>query len=163
MHGEGSDGSTLVFVSIHRGHMRLLQPESPTRLIQSLRREQKISRELTVESWAEALDNSRLEDQLVPAKLPTCARCQQQQKRPYRVGEPVSQPPASLESCLEEDPQALTQGGTPLRHRLAFMAQWGKKCTLDGLDGPKGWNTKGSHVGNRLNTLKTPLRVQTRP
>ena len=118
LHGEGSDGSISVFVSIHRGHMRLLQPESPARL-----KEQKISRELTVEPWTEALDNSRLEDQLVPAKLPTCTRCQQQQKRTYRVGEPVS-----LKSCLEEDPQALTLRGTPLRHRLAFAgwAGWTK-------------------------------------
>ena len=88
LHGEGSDGRLSVFVSIHRGHMRLLQPESPTRRIQSLRQEQEISRELTVEPWTEALDNSRLEDR------------QQQKKRPYRVGEPASQPPASLESCL---------------------------------------------------------------
>ena len=161
LHGEGSDGSISVFVSIHRGHMRLLQPESPTRLIQSLRREQKISRELTVEPWAEALDNSRLEDQLVPAKLPTCARCQQQQKRPYRVGEPVSQPPASLESCLEEDPQALTRGGTPLRHRLAFAyGPVGQEVYAGWAGWTKGLEYQGIPCGEPLEYFEDPLRQQ---
>lgn len=40
---------------------------------------------LHTEHWREALDRRDQDDTLVPAKLPACARRQQQQQRPYRV------------------------------------------------------------------------------
>ena len=119
LHGGPELDEKCVFVSIHRGHMRLLLPSDPQHLVQTLRGENKIVRELYVEHWREALDRGNLEDNLVPSRTPNCARCQQQQ-RPYRVGQEADKPPASFETCLAEDPKALSASGPPLHDRPAF-------------------------------------------
>ena len=120
LHGGDHLEGQLVFVTIHRGHMRLLFPADPPALLQGLREHGKIIRELGTEDWRETLDQSKQEDQLVPSKGPTCSRCQQQQTRPYRVGDEDHRPPPSFETCLHSDPQALVSPGTPLHQRLAF-------------------------------------------
>lgn len=58
LHGDGQEASNLVFVTIHRGHMRLLQPSN---LLKRSKRS-----EVTMD-WREALGRAHQEDQMIPS------------------------------------------------------------------------------------------------
>ena len=136
LHGSGADSERLVIVTIHRGHMRLLQPRDPHAFLSKLRERSKITRELATEPWQESLDRGQVEDILVPAKLPTCTRCAQQQKRPYRVGQSTPKPPASLGDCFHTHPALPAPS---LQHRLSFAyGPLGQEVSMGG-----GWWTQG--------------------
>jgi len=62
LHGSGEDSERLVIVTIHRSHMRLLQPRDPHAFLSKLRERSKITRELATEPWQESLDRGQVED-----------------------------------------------------------------------------------------------------
>lgn len=141
LHGSGADSERLVIVTIHRGHMRLLQPRDPHAFLSKLRERSKITRELATEPWQESLDRGQVEDILVPAKLPTCTRCAQQQKRPYRVGQSTPKPPASLGDCFHTHPALPAPS---LQHRLSFAyGPLGQEVSMGG----GGWTQGLTYQG----------------
>ncbi|CAL1131402.1 unnamed protein product [Cladocopium goreaui] len=158
LHGDDAGNGKLVFVTIHRGHMRLLLPQQPQQLLDHLRTADKVTRELQVEHWRVILDQSKVEDQMVPAKSPACTRCQQQQQRPYRVGEGFPLPPASFESCLQDDPQALQNSGVPLRKRLAFAyGPIGQEVYAGWAGWTKGLQYQGIPCGEPIEYYEDPI------
>ena len=159
LHGDDAGNGKLVFVTIHRGHMRLLLPQQPQQLLDHLRTADKVTRELQVEHWRVILDQSKVEDQMVPAKSPACTRCQQQQQRPYRVGEGFPLPPASFQSCLQDDPQALQNSGVPLRKRLAFAyGPIGQEVYAGWAGWTKGLQYQGIPCGEPIEYYEDPIQ-----
>ena len=159
LHGKGADPGQLVFVTIHRGHMRLLQPNYPEELFQGLQQNAKVARVLQAEPWQEALDRGAQEDALVPSKLPNCARCQQQHSKPYRVGETQPKPPASFDTCLQEAPQDLSSPEKPLKQRLAFAFGPRGQEVFAGWGGwTKGLEYQGIPCNQPIEYFEDPLR-----
>ena len=65
LHGAGAEPGTLVFTTIHRGHMRLLQPHDPSGLFQALRDTSKV-----FEGAPGRTAKKPLTEAMVPSKLP---------------------------------------------------------------------------------------------
>lgn len=159
LHGREADPGQLVFVTIHRGHMRLPLPRFPEDLLRGLQQCGKITRVLHTESWQEAIDRGSREDTMVPVKLPDCARCQQQHKRPYRVGEAAAKPPASFEACLQETPQDLSSPEVPLRKRMAFAyGPRGQKVFAGWAGWTKGLEYQGIPCNEPIEYFDDPLK-----
>ena len=88
-----------------------------------------------------------------------CARCQQQQKRPYRVSEHSPKPPPSFDSCLAEDPQGLIGTDLPLHKRFALAYGPVGQEVCAGWEGwTKGLQYEGIPCGDAVAYFEDPLK-----
>ena len=78
---------------------------------------------------------------------------------PYRVGEGFPLPPASFQSCLQDDPQALQNSGVPLRKRLAFAyGPIGQEVYAGWAGWTKGLQYQGIPCGEPIEYYEDPIQ-----